>query len=164
MTLKTAMFLGPIAVTTEYWEEQQPDGTRETGCRVELRRVRETAPPEPPPVPRRDAVYWAIEDHLWRADLFTTVGSDRPFDASHYHPTFDGLVPCEREFAADITADPYGWMAGRLADLRGMLAEAGHEGLADDVDRDTVSQAMPAILGSIRATLDYRPAVTPSPA
>lgn len=156
MTLGTAVFLGPVAVTTEYWEEQQEDGTRETGCRVELRRIRELRPPEPPPLPRRDAIYWAIEDHLWRADLFTTVGGDRSYDAAHYHPTFAGLVPCEREFDPRIVEDPYGWISGRLGDIPGMLREAGHADLAADLDAGVVEQLMPAILASIRTTLDLR--------
>jgi hypothetical protein len=156
MTLGTAVFLGPVAVTTEYWEEQQEDGTRETGCRVELRRTRELGPPEPPPKPRRDAVYWAIEDHLWRADLFTTVGSERAYDAAHYHPTFTGLVPCEREFDPRIVDDPYGWIRGRLRDIPDMLREAGHPDLAAELDTSVVEQMMPAILADIRATLDLR--------
>jgi hypothetical protein len=150
------VFLGPVAVTTEYWEEQQEDGTRETGCRVELRRTREVRPHEPPPQPRRDAVFWAIEDHLWRADLFTTVGSERSYDAAHYHPTFTGLVPCEREFDPSIVEDPYGWITGRLRDIPGMHREAGREELASDLDPAVVEGAMPAILANLRATLDLR--------
>ena len=38
--MRTAVILGGLAVTTEYWEETQADGTRETGCRVQLRLVR----------------------------------------------------------------------------------------------------------------------------
>ena len=154
MTLRTAVFLGAVAVTTELWEEQQEDGTREAGCRVELRRTRDVRPPEPPPVPRRDALYWALEGHLWRADLFTTAGSPRRFDAAHYHPTFTGLVPCEREFDAAIVADPYAWIASRLEDLPGMLIEAGHPELAASLDETLVAHAMPAILATIRTTLD----------
>jgi hypothetical protein len=162
MTLRTAVLIGPIAATTEYWEEQQADGTREAGCRVELRLAHEVAPEQPPPVPRRDAVFWTVADHLWRADLFTTVGSARRYDAAHYHPRFTGLVPCERAFDASIGADPYGWIAGRLGDIPAMLAEAGHPELASELDPDTMSQAMPAVLAAIRTTLDYRPAVSPT--
>jgi hypothetical protein len=151
--MRSAVFLGPIAVTTEEWAEGHEDGSTETGCRVELRRVADTAPPAPPPVPRRDAVYWTIGDHLWRADLFSTVGLDAPFDAAHYHPTFTGLVPCERVFDATITPDPLAWIERRLADLPGMLAEAGHPELVPALDAAVVDRAMPAILATIRATL-----------
>jgi hypothetical protein len=154
--MRTVVIVGPVAVTTEYWEEEQADGTRETGCRVELRRVADTAPPAPPPVPRRDAVHWTVGDHLWRADLFSTVSLGRPFDAAHYHPTFEGLVPCERVFDPSIEPDPYAWIERRLQDLPGMLAEAGHPELVAEVDRSTLAQAMPAILAGIRMSLDYR--------
>ena len=156
--MRTAVIVAPIAVTTEYWEESQADGTRETGCRVQLRRVRTVPAPVPPPQPRRDAVFWAIEEPVWRADLFTVVGGASAFDAAHYHPTFSGLVPCERVADPAIEADPYGWIERRLADVPAMLAEAGHPELADDLDADELRQAMPAVLATIRTTLDYHPA------
>jgi hypothetical protein len=158
--VRSAVIVGPIAATTEYWEETQADGTRESGCRVQLRRVRETKPPVPPPQPRRDAVFWSIEDPIWRADLFTTVGSDTAFDAAHYHPTFAGLVPCDRVGDPAIEADPYAWIEGRLADVPAMLTEAGYPELAADLDLDALRQAMPAILATIRTTLGFRPGAT----
>ena len=156
--MRSAVILGSIAVTTEYWEEQQADGTRETGCRVQLRRVRIVPAPVPPPVPRRDAVFWSIEEPIWRADLFSEVGGRGPFDAAHYHPTFDRLTPCERVHDPAIGADPLGWINGRLADLPAMLAEAGHADLVEGLDGELVRQAMPAIQATIAATLAYRPA------
>jgi hypothetical protein len=157
--VKSAVIVGAIAVTAEYWEESQADGTRETGCRVQLRRVRVVPAPEPPPVPRRDAVFWSIEAPVWRADLFSEVGGAAPFDAAHYHPTFSGLTPCERVFDDTIQADPLGWISRHLADVPAMLAEAGHADLVAELDVDALRQAMPAILATIEATLGYRPAV-----
>lgn len=154
--MRTAVIVGAVAVTTEYWEGSQADGTRETGCRIQLRRVATVPAPEPPPVPRRDAVVWSIEAPLWRADLFTTVGDPGPFDASHSHPTFDGLVPCERVGDPTIEPDPAAWIGARLADVPAMLREAGHADLTEAVDRDALEQAMPAILGAVEATLRYR--------
>lgn len=157
--MKSAVIVGAIAVTAEYWEESQADGTRETGCRVQLRRVRIVPAPVPPPVPRRDAIFWSIEEPVWRADLFSEVGGAGPFDAAHYHPTFDGLTPCERAFDETITPDPFAWIARRLADVPAMLVEAGHPELVAELDADALGQAMPAILATIQATLAYRPAV-----
>lgn len=157
--MKTAVIVGAIAVTTEYWEEQQADGTRETGCRVQLRMVRIAPAPVPPPVPRRDAVFWHIEEPIWRADLFTEIGGSGPFDASHYHPTFTGIVPCERVGDPTITPDPLAWITRRLADVPAMLIESGHPELVDGLDRDVLRQAMPAILATIEATLAFQPAV-----
>jgi hypothetical protein len=154
--MRTVVVIGPIAVTTEYWEEHQEDGTIETGCRLELRRVADVRPPAPPPVPRRDAVYWEVGDHLWRADLFGEVNGVTDWEAAHYHPTFTGLVPCDRVFDPTIAADPYAWAERRLADLPGMLTEAGHPELIAAIDPEVVRQAMPAILAGVRATLAYR--------
>jgi hypothetical protein len=157
--VRSAVIVGAIAVTAEYWEESQADGSRETGCRVQLRRARIVPAPVPPPVPRRDAVYWSIEEPIWRADLFSEVGGQARFDAAHYHPTFMGVTPCERVFDDAIRADPFAWISGRLADLPSMLAEAGHAELVGELDRAAVDQAMPAILAAVEATLAYRPGV-----
>ena len=126
--MRTAVIVDPIAVTTEYWEESQADGTRETGCRVQLRRVRTVPAPVPPPQPRRDAVFWSIEEPVWRADLFSVVGGAAAFDAAHYHPTFSGLVPCERVGDPTIEADPFGWIERRLADVPGDARGGGAPG------------------------------------
>ena len=155
--MRSAVILGDLAVTTEYWEETQADGTRETGCRVQLRLVRTVPAPVPPPVPRRDAVEWHIERPIWRADLFTEVGGKAPYDAAHYHPTFDGLTPCERVSDSRIQPDPLGWITARLADIPAMLHEAGHAERISDLDMADVRQAMPAIVAAIGATLAYRP-------
>jgi hypothetical protein len=157
MAVRSAVIVGAIAVTTEYWEEQQADGTRETGCRVQLRLVRTVPAPEPPPVPRRDAVFWSIEEPIWRADLFTEVGGSGPYDAAHYHPTFAGMTPCERVGDPTIRPDPLGWIARRLSDIPAMLTEAGHSDLVAGLDLELVRQSMPAIEASIAATLAYRP-------
>lgn len=161
--MKAAVILGAIAVTTEYWEESQPDGSRETGCRVQLRRVRTVPAPIPPPVPRLDAVYWSIEEPLWRADLFSEVGGAGPFDAAHYHPTFTGMTPCDRVFDATIQPDPFRWISGRLADVPDMLIEAGRADLVAEFDAAAARQAMPAVLATIEATLRYRPADDAAP-
>ena len=156
--MKSAVILGAIAITVEYWEERQADGTQETGCRVQLRRVRVAPAPVPPPVPRRDAVFWSIEDPIWRADLFGEVGG-APFDAAHFHPTFSGLTPGDRVFDPALTADPLAWITGRLRDVPAMLVEAGRADLVGDLDRAALEQALPAVLEAIRVTLAFRPAV-----
>lgn len=156
--VRSAVLVGGIAVTTEYWEEAQADGTRETGCRVQLRLASMVPAPVPPPVPRRDAVFWSIEEPIWRADLFTEVGGRGPCDAAHYHPTFDGLTPCDRVGDPAIRADPLAWIMDRLSDLPAMLTEAGRADLIEGLDPGLVRQAMPAIRATVEATLAYRPA------
>lgn len=155
--MKVAVIVGSIAMTAEHWEERQADGTREAGCRVQLRRVRIVPAPVPPPVPRRDAVVWSIDEPVWRADLFGEVGGE-PFDAAHFHPTFSGLTPCERVFDPAIQDDPLAWIARRLSDVPAMLGEAGRTDLIPDLDQAALGQAMPAVLEAIRVTLAFRPA------
>ena len=157
--MKTAMIVGAIAITAEYWEERQADGTQETGCRVQLRRVRIVPAPVPPPVPRRDAVFWSIDEPIWRADLFGEVGGS-PFDAAHYHPTFSGLTPCDRVFDPTMDADPLAWITRRLSDLPAMLIEAGRADLIADLDTAALECAMPAVIEAIRATMAFRPATS----
>lgn len=157
--MKTAMIVGAIAITAEYWEERQADGTQETGCRVQLRRVRIVPAPVPPPVPRRDAVFWSIDEPIWRADLFGEVGGS-PFDAAHYHPTFSGLTPCDRVFDPTMDADPLAWITRRLSDLPAMLIEAGRADLIADLDTAALEGAMPAVIEAIRATMAFRPATS----
>ena len=159
--MRSAVIVGAIAVTTEYWEEQQADGTRETGCRVQLRLVRTVPAPVPPPVPRRDAVFWDIEEPIWRADLFTEVGGRGPYDAAHYHPTFDRLTPCERVHDADHRARParldHGPPVRRAGDADRIRSRGPHRGARSG----GVRQAMPAIRATIETTLAYRPATPP---
>jgi hypothetical protein len=58
--------------------------------------------------------------------------------------------------------DPYAWIAGRLRDIPAMLREAHHADLIGSLDAMLLGQAMPAILATIRTTLDYRPAISAS--
>lgn len=154
MAVRSAMFVGPMALTAEPWEESHADGTRESGCRVQLRRVRDLPAPVPPPVPRRDAVFWSIEAPIWRADLFSMVGGSVPFDAAHYHPTFTDLVPCERVGDPALQVDAMAWIEGRLADVPALLAEAGYPELGETLDPDELRDARTATLAAIRAILD----------
>ena len=131
--MRSAVIVGPIAVTTEYWEESQADGTRETGCRVQLRRVRETWRRRSRR--RSHAAMRSSGRSRSRSGGRTCSrwsAAPRRFDAAHYHPTFTGLVPCDRVGDPAIEADPLAWIERRLADVPGMLAEAGYPELAAD--------------------------------
>ena len=103
-------------------------------------------------------MFWSIEEPIWRADLFTTVGSPVAFDAAHFHPTFAGLVPCDRVIDPAIWTRPLEWVRQRPSDLPGMLVEAGHPDLVEAVDSDALEMAMPTILSAIWSILAYRPA------
>ena len=134
--MRTAVIVGPIAVTTEYWEESQADGTRETGCRVQLRRVRDRACARAAAAatPRR-----GLLDDRGAGLAGRPVHGRRAAPRHSMPPTTTrrspDLVPCERVADPAIEADPFGWIERRLADVPAMLAEAGHPELADGARR-----------------------------
>ncbi len=83
----------------------------------------------------RGSVYSAvpirIDRPIWRLDLLETVESDPgSLDRAHHHPRFRGWEPGRRVFDEALSADPVAWIAGRFADVTGLLADAG----VDDVD------------------------------
>ena len=92
---------------------------------------------------------------IWRADLFTEVGGAGPYDAAHYHPTFDGLTPCERvgdptdRAAIRSAGSRLAWPTSRRCSPKPVTPSS-----IADLDPDDVRQAMPAILATIEATLD----------
>ncbi|NUU25103.1 MAG: hypothetical protein HOV68_26905 [Streptomycetaceae bacterium] len=68
----------------------------------------------------------AVERPLWRVDLLESVaGPVGSHDRTHHHPRFTGWEPSDRVFVEELSADPLGWLAKRLSDLDGVLAEAG---------------------------------------
>ncbi|HLK00936.1 MAG TPA: hypothetical protein VKU39_13640 [Streptosporangiaceae bacterium] len=94
----------------------------EHGVRVELRVFGRP--------PLNGSIYSAqpieVERPIWRADLLESVaGQPGSCDRTHYHPTFSGWDPTARRFVRDLSKDPLGWLGTRLADLEGILAEAG---------------------------------------
>src|SRR6266516_1944357 len=112
-----AFVFGPVAVTSEHFETVEPDGSHEFGTRLQVRRVNSDVVDAQRQAAGRDGLHTTIGDPIWRADLFGVVGGPPDNHAhAHYHPTFDGMQPCEREFAPGIVADPIGWARGQGAD------------------------------------------------
>jgi hypothetical protein len=63
---------------------------------------------------------------VWRADFLESVdGEPGSYDRTHHHPVFSAWDPSRRVFARELSADPMGWLGGKLADLDALLAEAG---------------------------------------
>jgi hypothetical protein len=94
---------------------------------------------------------------VWRADLLETVaGPPGSFDRTHHHPRFDAWEPGGRCFVLELSADPLGWVAAKLADLDGLLEEAG---IADRVeiaaaDGDELRRAVPDIIEAVGRLLE----------
>jgi hypothetical protein len=93
---------------------------------------------------------------IWRVDLLESVGEPSgSFDRTHYHPRFSGWDPTRRVFDAELTADPFGWLAGRLADLDGVLATAGFPAdAAGPDDAESLRRVAPEIVDVTRRLVE----------
>ena len=128
----------------------------EHGVRLEVRVL------ERPPL--TGSVYAAqpivVDRPVWRADLLETVdGVAGSHDRTHHHPSFRGWEPGARQYDEAMTADPLAWLQAQLADLPGLLAGAGLDGVAAGPgDAARLAAAAPEIaakvgelLGRVRA-------------
>jgi hypothetical protein len=123
----------------------------ERGVRVEVRVLERQ--------PLKGSIYSAqpivVDQPIWRVDLLESVDSEPgSLDRAHHHPAFDGWEPGERHFVPELSAAPVDWLAGRLADLEGVLA-AGGVGVevAGPGDAAALRQAVPEIVEVIRRLL-----------
>jgi hypothetical protein len=67
----------------------------------------------------------SVGQPIWRADLLESVdGPSGSFDRTHHHPQTRGWEPGRRRFERGLSADPLGWVAERLRDLPGLVAQA----------------------------------------
>jgi hypothetical protein len=92
---------------------------------------------------------------IWRADLLESVaGTPGSYDRTHHHPAFNGWNPGRRVFARELSADPLGWLGGKLADLDALLDSAGFPaGTAGPDDARDLRGAVPEIVDAARGLL-----------
>jgi hypothetical protein len=118
-----AFVFSQSAVFVRHWFEiDQDDSSMEHGARIELRRL----DVQPQRGSGAAAQKYVIDQPLWRVDLFDRL--DAPpgnYKVAHYHPSFDGCEPSDREFKVDLTADPLAWVTKRLSDIPATYAESG---------------------------------------
>ena len=97
----------------------------------------------------------AVGRPIWRGDLLESVaGPPGSHDRTHHHPRFTGWEPGYRNFVEELSADPLGWVAKRLEDLDGLLAEGGvSPSEIDPRDGDSLRAAVPEIVESVRKLL-----------
>jgi hypothetical protein len=93
---------------------------------------------------------------IWRVDLLESVdGKPGSFDRTHHHPRFTDWNPGRRVFLKELSADPFGWLGGQLADLPGVLERAGvPQDLADPSDARNLRDIAPAIVGVAQLMLE----------
>jgi hypothetical protein len=124
----------------------------EHGVRLELRLLERGA--------LKGSIYSAqpieVGQPLWRADFLESVaGRPGSFDRTHHHPVFNGWEPSSRVFVRELSADPLGWLSGKLADLADLVATAGFgaDVLGPD-DADSLRAVAPQIVDATRRLLD----------
>jgi len=161
--MQQAFVFEKVAVLVGPWHEPMTPPQR--GARVEVRLLAD----EPRRGTRSAAQRMVIDQPVFRADLFDQV-DDPPGNlrSAHFHPRFDGVEPCERHWSDALRADPTGWLAGQLGDLRRLLESSGVDVAGApwlDVDATALRDALPAIVAAVEATWDdvRRPSPPGSP-
>ncbi|MGI8809209.1 MAG: hypothetical protein ACR2KK_15495 [Acidimicrobiales bacterium] len=143
-----------VVVSDLYFVNPQPakghEGA-ERGVRLEVRVLERQ--------PLKGSIYSAqpivVDRPIWRVDLLEAVHSPPgSLDRAHHHPAFEGWEPGERHFVPELSAAPVEWLAERLADLDGVLAQAK---VAPDVagpgDSASLREAVPEIVEVLRRLL-----------
>ncbi|MFD0381959.1 hypothetical protein ACFQ2B_04645 [Streptomyces stramineus] len=85
------------------------------------------------------------------------IGGRAPgsFDRTHHHPRFRDWEPGGRVFVEKLSADPLGWVGERLADLDGLLGEAGvAPGEVPPGDARALRETAPQIVEAVSRLLD----------
>jgi hypothetical protein len=145
--VQQAFVFEKLAVLVCTWRE--PMNPPERGARVEVRLLAD----EPWRGTRSAAQRVVIDQPVFRADLFDQVdGPPGNLRSAHFHPRFHGVEPCERHWRDEIRADPKGWLAGQLGDLRGLLEQSGGDGTdAPWLEKDATAlrEAVPAIVAAV---------------
>ncbi|MEO8105725.1 MAG: hypothetical protein ABI720_00250 [Actinomycetes bacterium] len=136
--METAWLFDTLSVTVTRIDFLDPafasaPDTRERGVRVEIRPVDSS---------HVGTIYASptvtMHPAVCRIDLLES--SPGAADRMHWHPTMPAGEPGDRVFDPAIPADPLGWLADRLADVRGLLTLAG----VGDVSRHTESAKLVA--------------------
>jgi hypothetical protein len=93
---------------------------------------------------------------VWRADLLESAdGPAGSLNRAHHHPGMHGWEPGKRVFDRSLSADPVAWVGGKLADLEGLLGQAGIEvdaGLR--ADAESLRRCVPDVQRAVTGMLD----------
>jgi hypothetical protein len=139
-----------VVVSDLYFLDPSPGEGQEGAERGVRLEVRMLDPGEP-----MGSIYAArpitVDRPIWRGDLLESVaGPPGSFDRTHHHPAFDGWEPGRRVFVQELSADPLTWVAARLSDLDGLLAEAGVDpGAVGADDAAGLRDAVPDIVAAV---------------
>jgi hypothetical protein len=97
-----------------------------------------------------------VAEPIWRVDLLESVdGTPGSFDRTHHHPHVNGWEPGHRVFERGLSSDPVGWVGTKLADLEGLLSQAGFEvDAALAADAESLRSAVPDVQRTVSSMLD----------
>jgi len=97
-----------------------------------------------------------VGEPIWRVDLLESAeGKPGSFDRTHHHPLMRGYEPRSRKFERELSSDPLGYLAGRLRDLPGLLAQAELPAdRASDEDLRQLENSVDEIVAATGAMLD----------
>lgn len=92
-----------------------------------------------------------VGEPVWRLDLLESVdGEPGSFDRTHHHPLMRGYEPGSRKFERELSSNPLGYLAARLRDLPGLLAQA--ELAEERVTQEDLRQLESAVDDIVQAT------------
>jgi hypothetical protein len=97
-----------------------------------------------------------VAEPVWRVDLLESAdGPPGSLNRAHHHPKMTDWEPHSRVFDRGLSSDPVGWLGTQLADLEGLLANAGIEvdaGLA--ADAENLRTSVPEVQRAVSNMLD----------
>ncbi|MEV0385904.1 hypothetical protein [Nonomuraea sp. NPDC050643] len=144
-----------VAVSDIYFIDPNPLAGQEgaeRGVRLEVRMLE--------PGELKGSIYSArpitVDRPIWRVDLLESVsGAPGSFDRTHHHPAVRGWEPGRRVFDEQLSKEPLKWLGERLADLEGVLDQAGvaHDEVSP-ADVAGLRERTPEILETVGRLLD----------
>ncbi|MGR6922122.1 hypothetical protein ACU635_48410 [[Actinomadura] parvosata] len=144
-----------VAVSDIYFVDPNPlEGQEgaERGVRLELRRLESGE--------LKGSIYSSrpitVDRPIWRVDLLESVtGTPGSFDRTHHHPGVKGWEPGRRVFDERLSQEPLKWLGERLADLEGVLDQAGvGRDEASPADVTGLRERTPEIVETVARLLD----------
>jgi hypothetical protein len=148
--MRQAFVFERVAIVVGPWHE--PMDPPERGARIEVRLLADEPSRGTPSAAQRIVV----DQPLFRADLFDRM--DQPtgnLGSAHFHPSFDGVEPCDRVWKDEIREDPLAWLTGELGDLPGLLERSGVETDGESWvagDAAALRAALPDVTRAVEAT------------
>lgn len=157
---RSTFLFDQVAITIQHWCESASDGD-ECGVRVEIQRMVES-------VASQAATEFAtkvlhISGPIWRADIFTlSSGTQHNWNRAHYHSHFNGDEPCDRDWDAALTQDPFTWLVGKLREIGNVFELAGAADLVEVGDCARIGERSAQIVAAAELMMEEVWSAAPS--